>query len=175
MTEIELLFIKSFVVVLILIIIKLGANRAVNNILLRIDFDTKRKRITHRIINLFLMLTLTTVLAAIWNIDRTDLIVFLTSVATVLGIAFFAQWSILSNITASLILFFNHPLKIGNYIRVMDKEFDVEGELQDVSFFFLYIKTNEGALITIPTSVVLNKTIQTKINNSKKIKQQDNK
>jgi len=175
MTEIELLFIKSFVVVLILIIIKLGANRAVNNILLRIDFDTKRKRITHRIINLFLMLTLTTVLAAIWNIDRTDLIVFLTSVATVLGIAFFAQWSISCNITASLILFFNHPLKIGNYIRVMDKEFDVEGELQDVSFFFLYIKTNEGALITIPTSVVLNKTIQTKINNSKKIKQQDNK
>jgi len=175
MTEFELLFLKSIVVIIILIGIKLAANIAVNNILVKIDFDTKRKRITHRIINLFILLALTIILAAIWNIDKNDLIVFLTSVTTVLGIAFFAQWSILSNVTASLILFFNHPLKIGNYIRVMDKEFDVEGELQDVSFFFLYIKTIEGALITIPTCAVLSKTIQTKINNSKKIKRQDNK
>ena len=175
MTELELLVIKSIIAFVLLMAVKLAANRAVNNILAKIDFDTKRKRITHRIINLFILLTLATILAAIWNIDKTDLIVFLTSVVTVLGIAFFAQWSILSNITASLILFFNHPLKIGNYIRVLDKEFDVEGELQDVSFFFLYIKTEEGALITIPTSAVLNKTIQTTNSAKKQIKQQDNK
>jgi small-conductance mechanosensitive channel len=167
--------IKSIIAFVLLMAVKLAANRAVNNILAKIDFDTKRKRITHRIINLFILLTLATILAAIWNIDKTDLIVFLTSVVTVLGIAFFAQWSILSNITASLILFFNHPLKIGNYIRVLDKEFDVEGELQDVSFFFIYIKTEEGALITIPTSAVLNKTIQTTNSAKKQIKQQDNK
>jgi small-conductance mechanosensitive channel len=175
MTELELLVIKSIIAFVLLMAVKLAANRAVNNILVKIDFDTKRKRITHRIINLFILLTLATILAAIWNIDKTDLIVFLTSVVTVLGIAFFAQWSILSNITASLILFFNHPLKIGNYIRVLDKEFDVEGELQDVSFFFIYIKTEEGALITIPTSAVLNKTIQTTNSAKKQIKQQDNK
>ena len=151
MTELELLVIKSIIAFVLLMAVKLAANRAVNNILAKIDFDTKRKRITHRIINLFILLTLATILAAIWNIDKTDLIVFLTSVVTVLGIAFFAQWSILSNITASLILFFNHPLKIGNYIRVLDKEFDVEGELQDVSFFFIYIKTKDSTLITIPT------------------------
>ncbi len=57
----------------------------------------------------------------------------------------------------------------------MDKEFDVEGELQDVSFFFIYIKTEEGALITIPTSAVLNKTILTNATASKKFKRQDNK
>jgi small-conductance mechanosensitive channel len=175
MTEIELLIVKSIVACLILIAVKLAANRAINNILVKIDFDTKRKRISHRIINLFIVLILITSLAAIWNIDKTDLIVFLTSVVTVLGIAFFAQWSILSNITASLILFFHHPLKIGNYIRVMDKEFDVQGELLDVSFFFIYIKTEEGALITIPTSAVLNKTIQTNFVATKKTKQQDSK
>ncbi|MFM7758772.1 MAG: mechanosensitive ion channel domain-containing protein [Crocinitomicaceae bacterium] len=175
MTELEFLIVKSIIAILVLMVVKLAANRAVNNILLKIDFDSKRKRITHRIINLFIILTLATVLAAIWNIDKTDLIVFLTSVVTVLGIAFFAQWSILSNITASLILFFNHPLKIGHYIRVMDKEFDVEGELQDVSFFFIYIKTEEGALITIPTSAVLNKTILTNATASKKFKRPDNK
>jgi small-conductance mechanosensitive channel len=127
------------------------------------DFDIKRKQITHRIINLFLTIFVVTVLAAIWNIHRDQLIVFMTSVVTVLGIAFFAQWSILSNITSSLILFFNHPMKIGQRIRVVDKEYDISGELIDISFFFLYIKNDVGELITIPNTIVLQKTIVTKI------------
>ena len=90
------------------------------------------------------------------------LILILASIFTVLGIAFFAQWSILSNITSSLILFFNHPLKIGQNIRVLDKEYDVEGKLIDISFFFMYIRNEEGYLITIPTSVALQKTMVTK-------------
>jgi small-conductance mechanosensitive channel len=98
-------------------------------------------------------------LAAIWNIDRSQLMVFITSLITVLGIAFFAQWSILANITSSLILFFNHPVKIGQRICVLDKEYEVEGKLIDISFYFLYIKTDADELITIPTSVALQKTI----------------
>ena len=146
----------------IVIVVKIFSGSAVNRILSRIDFDIKRKKITLRIINLFLFIFITVTLISIWNIDKKDLIVFLTSVVTVLGIAFFAQWSILSNITSSLILFFNHPLKIGQSIRVLDKEYDVEGKLVDISFFFMYIRNEEGYLITIPTSVALQKTMVTK-------------
>jgi len=64
-----------------------------------------------------------------------------------------------------LILFFNHPMKLGQEIRILDKEYDIEGTLIDISFFFLYIKTEEGEIITIPNSVVLNKVI--KINQKK--------
>ena len=85
--------------------------------------------------------------------------VFITSLITVLGIAFFAQWSILANITSSLILFFNHPVKIGQRIRVLDKEYEIEVKLIDISFYFLYIKTDAGELVTIPTSVALQKTM----------------
>ena len=42
MTEIELLIVKSIVACLILIAVKLAVNRAINNILVKIDFDTKR-------------------------------------------------------------------------------------------------------------------------------------
>ena len=98
------------------------------------------------------------------NIETKDLIVFFTSTITVIGIAFFANWSILSNITASLILYFNHPLNIGETLRIYDKEFDVEGELIDLSFFFMYVRSKEGFLITIPTSAVLNKTVIIKSN-----------
>jgi ABC-type antimicrobial peptide transport system permease subunit len=37
------------------------------------------------------------------------------------GIAFFAQWSIISIITATLIIFFNHPAKMGDEIEIFDE------------------------------------------------------
>jgi small-conductance mechanosensitive channel len=54
-------------------------------------------------------------------------------------------------------------MKIGQRIRVVDKEYDISGELIDISFFFLYIKSDDGELITIPNTIVLQKTIVTKI------------
>ncbi len=163
MSAIEIQILETIFLVVIVITVKLFSNNSVNRLLNKMDFDLKRKQISHRIINLFLTIFLVTVLAGIWNIHKDQLIVFMTSVVTVLGIAFFAQWSILSNITSSLILFFNHPMKIGQRIRVVDKEYDTSGELIDISFFFLYIKSDDGELITIPNTIVLQKTIVTKI------------
>jgi small-conductance mechanosensitive channel len=88
--------------------------------------------------------------------------VFVTSVITILGIAFFAQWSIISNITASLILFFNHPLRIGEEIEILDKEISVKGKLEDISFFFMHIRTVNGELVTVPNNLALQKIILTK-------------
>lgn len=163
MSDFEIQIIETAVLAAIVVGVKLVSRSSVNRLLNKMDFDLKRKQISHRIINLFLTIFVVTVLAGIWNIHRDQLIVFMTSVVTVLGIAFFAQWSILSNITSSLILFFNHPMKIGQRIRVVDKEYDISGELIDISFFFLYIKSDDGELITIPNTIVLQKTIVTKI------------
>ncbi len=162
MKTIEFQILITVGLLLVVILVKIISQKNINRLLNRFDFDTKRKRIAHRIINLFLFIFITVTLISIWNIDKKDLIVFLTSVVTVLGIAFFAQWSILANITSSLILFFNHPLKIGQNIRVLDKEYDIEGKLIDISFFFMYIRKEDGYLITIPTSVALQKTLITK-------------
>ncbi|MEN9742441.1 MAG: hypothetical protein RLZZ65_246 [Bacteroidota bacterium] len=151
--------IKTLILLATTLIFRIIAGKAVSKFLAKFDGDVKRKRISNRIINLFLAIFFLLVLAAIWNIESKDLMVFFTSTITVIGIAFFANWSILSNITASLILYFNHPLNIGETLRIYDKEFDIEGELIDLSFFFMYIKTPDASLITIPTSAVLNKTV----------------
>ncbi len=162
MTNFEKQILETLILFGIAIVIKLLVRKSVRQLLRKIDFEIKQHQLTQRIVNLFLSLFVLTALAGIWNIEREQLLVFLTSVITVVGIGFFAQWSILSNITASLLLFFYHPMKIGQRIHVLDKEYNVEGELTDISFFFMYIKNDEGHLITIPTSVALQKTIVTK-------------
>jgi small-conductance mechanosensitive channel len=158
-TTLRLEIIETIVLIVAMISVKLATTKAIKRILSSLEFDLQRKRISQKIVNLFILLVGGIILAGIWNIDRKELFVFFTSVLTILGIAFFAQWSILSNITASLILFFNHPLRIGQFIQVFDKDYTVEGKLEDISFFFMHVRTKENQIVTIPNNLVLQRTI----------------
>jgi small-conductance mechanosensitive channel len=117
-------------------------------------------------INLLLTITSVVFIAAIWGVKQTDIVVFISSIMAILGIAFVAQWSLLSNITAGLILFFNHPLKIGDHIKILEKDFIIEGIVNDISFFFIHIKTENNEKITISNTVILQKTISIVLSNN---------
>ena len=82
----------------------------------------------------------------------------------VIGVALFAQWSILSNITAGVIIFFSYPFKIGNTIRIFDKEInktDYNGDetyiIEDIRAFHLHLRRSNGEVLTYPNSLVLQK------------------
>lgn len=45
--------------------------------------------------------------AIVWNVQLGGITVLASSVFAVIGVALFAQWSILSNLTSSIIIFFN--------------------------------------------------------------------
>jgi len=121
--------------------------------------DTGQRKVYRKVVNLFMSIVLVVILSAIWGVDQNEIALFVSSVLTVMGIAFFAQWSILSNITASLILFFNHPLKIGDTIKVLDKENPFEGEIIDLTYFFVYVKISSTETLTIPNNILLQKAI----------------
>jgi small-conductance mechanosensitive channel len=110
-------------------------------------------------IQLFSLITLIILLSAVWGLEQNKIAVFVGTIFTALGIAFFAQWSLLSNVTASIILFFNHPMKIGDRINVSEKDFSLEGEVIDLTFFFVHLKTKSGEKVTIPNSVLLQKSV----------------
>jgi small-conductance mechanosensitive channel len=57
------------------------------------------------------------------------------------------------------LLFFNHPVKIGDTIKVLDKDYPFEGEVTDLTYFFIHLKTNNGETITIPNSLLLQKSV----------------
>jgi small-conductance mechanosensitive channel len=157
--DIQFKIIVTIVVIFALTIIRFFINHQVNRAFKKFHFSLTRRRVTIKLFNFFLVIGAIVGLIAIWGIDKQKMLLFLSSVVTVLGIAFFAQWSILSNITAGLILFFNHPLRLGDTLKILEKDFIVEGKIDDITFFFLHLKTTNGEKITIPNSVLLQKTI----------------
>lgn len=165
----ELQLIQTFAVIIVLIAVTFILNRVVNRIGRKFNFAVERRNILLKTLNFLVTLIAIITITAIWSVNPKELIIFLTSIMTILGIAFFAQWSILSNITSSFILFFNHPLKIGGPIKILDKDYPIEGNIENITIFFLYIKTKDGDLLTIPTSVALTKMITINYNGGVKL------
>ena len=93
----------------------------------------------------------------IWGVDVRNLGVIVSSIFAVIGVAFFAQWSILSNITSGVIMFFTFPYKIGDRIMIHDKEYDYVGIIEDIKTFHIVILNDAGQRITYPNSLVLQK------------------
>jgi len=121
----------------------------------RAAFKAKEEKEIWRLLNVLILLVSGIVLCAVWGVEQSQLLVFTASVISVLGVAFFADMSILSNITACLIIFFQHPVKIGDRVRVFDGDQWVEGELKDITYFFVFLGTAERGLISIPNAALL--------------------
>lgn len=151
--------IETVIVFVVFIVLHIATRRGINIMLKKFHFSLQRRKLTLRMINLMLTITSIVFIAAIWGVKQTDIVVFISSIMAILGIAFVAQWSLLSNITAGLILFFNHPLKIGHHIKILEKDFIIEGTVNDITFFFIHIKTENNEKITISNTVILQKTI----------------
>ncbi|MGV8994412.1 MAG: mechanosensitive ion channel domain-containing protein [Flavobacterium sp.] len=106
-----------------------------------------------------ILITILTVISmfVVWGVKAHNVIAAMSAIVTVIGIAFFAQWSILSNITAGMIVFFSFPFKIGDYIKVEDGEHSLEGEILDIRAFHTLIRSTAGIVTTYPNNLLLQK------------------
>lgn len=109
----------------------------------------------HVLMNILVLISL----IVIWGVETKDIFITVSSIATVIGVAMFAQWSILSNITSGMILFFSFPFRIGDTIKIHDKDFPIEAEIEDISAFHVNLRTKEGERIIFPNNLLLQKGI----------------
>jgi small-conductance mechanosensitive channel len=130
-------------------IYRLGESKAVSPYRLKYIVKT---------IGMALLLVHLAVLFAFLGIESSQVAFFLSSVTAVLGVVLFAQWSILSNITASMIIFFGFPYRVGDTIKVVDADEDITGVVEEITLFHVLIKKGEN-MITYPNSLILQKPV----------------
>lgn len=160
--------------VLLVIIYFIGTvfiKRAIRSRSEKNKFEISRQKYTTKFFDFIWALILLTVIAIIWDVSFKGLSIYFASVFTVIGVAFFAQWSILSNITSAIILFFNHSFKIGNDIRIIDGDNSVTGKIVDIRSFHFLIETKDGELVSYPNNLIIQKPVM--LINIDKIKQEE--
>lgn len=150
-------------------ILKKGVRRVGRTSLL----NRTRTLLIIKYVDVFTALALLTAGGFIWSMNLRDISLIFSSVFAVLGVALFAQWSILSNITSGVILFFYFPFKIGDRIKIQDSDFPEEAVIEDIKAFHLHLRTDEGELITYPNNLLLQKGVAVKRLNSGRIRRKN--
>ncbi|MDN5212989.1 mechanosensitive ion channel [Fulvivirgaceae bacterium BMA12] len=118
-----------------------------------------RELYIRKLVNLSLVLLLIILIGAVWEISFKGLSLYFASIFTVVGVALFATWSVLSNLTASIILFFFFPYRIGGSIKIIDGDNSVEGQIMDITLFYIKVETDDNKIVTYPNNLAIQKPI----------------
>ena len=97
--------------------------------------------------------------AFIFGAESSDITLVFSSVFAVIGVGLFAVWSILSNVTSGVIMFFSFPYKVGDKIKIHDKDYPVEAIIEDIRAFQLILREDNGDLVTYPNNLILQKAV----------------
>ena len=133
------------------------AGKLIRKQMVKHTFIEDRELYIKKLINMLLTLALILLVGAVWEISAKGLSVYFVSIFTVVGVGLFANWSMLSNITASIIIFFFYPYKVGESIKIIDGDNSVEGTVMDITLFNIEIKTKEGRTVTYPNNLAIQK------------------
>lgn len=157
----ELEIIETVIAIVALLLLRQLIARIISWRVIKADFNFARKVLIGKVLNFLLFFFLFVFLAGIWGVKRTQIFTYLASVLTVIGIGFLAQWSLLSNITSGLILFFYHPASLGDYVSiVIDNDNSIDGRIEDMTFFFIHIRDRHNHVFTISNTEVIQKRIR---------------
>lgn len=154
---------ESGIIILIYLILRQVISHIINRTLNERFIQASRGEAIKRVVNITLLSITFVFISLIWGVKQTDLAVFIGSVLTVVGVAFFAQWSILSNITSSIILFFNHPIRMNDNVVILEgKDYTIEGKVVNIGLFFITLQTPDGEEVTLPNNIFIAKSIKKK-------------
>ncbi|WP_273566652.1 mechanosensitive ion channel domain-containing protein [Maribacter halichondriae] len=151
----------TFVTLLVLIILRYVINKMVRKIGKISDIVEARTLLITKYVSVLLTFLGVGALTFIWGVNFKDLGLLFSSIFAVIGVALFASWSILSNITAGVILFFSFPFKIGDRVKILDK--DVESEepylIEDIKAFHVNLRKDNGELLVYPNNLMIQKAV----------------
>ena len=152
-------WIASMVALLVLLISRVIVTKLVRRYATSSHIIEKRANLVIKYLHILLSILAIMGLIIIWGVDKKTIFLTISSITTVVGVAMFATWSILSNISAGVILFFFFPFRIGDTIKIHDKDFPIEAEIEDINAFHVLLVTAEGEKITYPNNLLLQKGI----------------
>lgn len=152
---------------LILTLISIGLIFFLRVSLLKIidKFEQKYKRLRARALllmkytNFVTFFLILVALLFIWGVNFKQIGIFMSSIFAVIGVAFFAQWSILSNITSGIIMFFTFPYKVGDFVKIHEGDYSIYGYIKEIKSFHVVIRSIDRDYITYPNSLMLQKAV----------------
>ena len=118
-----------------------------------------RKQRARLLLNTITSIILICLLLMLWGIELRGLLVVGSSMFALLGVALFAGWSLLSNLTSFLILFTQNDCRVGRWVRVVDGANFLEGEITEMGFMNVQLRSLDGDLVLYPNNLFMTRPV----------------
>ena len=106
-------------------------------------------------LNLLAVVICLALLLFTWGFDLKSLLAMSTGLIAITGVAMFANWSILSNITAFFILVAHQSYRRGNFICVIDADNFIEGYISEINLFNTKLVGENREIIIYPNNFLI--------------------
>lgn len=151
--------INSLFVFFIFFILQFTANLSIKRIARSKQKNKGRIKLVGRYVTITFLLMTLLIEAFVLGVRFKDIVVVFSSVFAILGITLFANWSMLSNVTSGIVIFFSFPYKIGDKIHIHDKDYEITAIIEDIRSFQIHLRKENGELITYPNNLLLQKAV----------------
>lgn len=149
----------TIAIIILLVILQFILRTAAHKVGKRTEINVTRTRLMFKYINILVFIIAFFLFSFAWGMGLGELSLIFSSTFAVIGVALFAIWSILSNITSGIIMFFSFPYRIGDKIKIHDKDMPIEAVIEDIRAFHLHLRTDNGELTTYPNNLILQKAV----------------
>lgn len=123
----------------------------------KVDLHRKyRAELLLKIILAFVMLCL---ILVFWGIELRGLLVLGSSLFAMLGVALFAAWSLLSNLTAFLLMFIQNDCRVGFWVRVIDGANNIEGRIVEMGLMNVVLEHIDGHRVIYPNNLFVTRPV----------------
>ncbi|ATC95738.1 mechanosensitive ion channel domain-containing protein [Pseudoalteromonas tunicata] len=145
------LIVTLIVVLLFPFLVKLQKKLLANTVKGRID--PHRQHRAELLLTSILAIVLLCLVLVFWGIELRGLLVLGSSLFAMLGVALFAAWSLLSNLTSFLLMFIQNDCRVGYWVRVIDGANFVEGKVVEMGLLNVILETSDGHRVLYPNNL----------------------
>ncbi|QZO12423.1 mechanosensitive ion channel domain-containing protein [Pseudoalteromonas piscicida] len=121
--------------------------------------DSHRKQRADLLVRVLVAFVFVCFMLVFWGIELRGLLVLGSSLFAMLGVAMFAGWSLLSNLTSFLLMFIQNDYRVGNWVRIVDGANFVEGCIVEMGLMSVVLRHVDGHKVVYPNNLFVTRPV----------------
>ncbi len=158
--EVAAATVRELPTVVVILVVAFLLNAAIRR---SIDFLAARTSPTFsgpakRAVKLFLVLAAVIAICGVYGADLGGLWTMLSATLALVALGFVAVWSVLSNVSCTVLILFFRPYEIGDELEFLDPA--VKGTVVNLNFAYTTLRDDSGLLVQIPNNLFFQKIVK---------------
>ncbi|MCF7914332.1 MAG: mechanosensitive ion channel family protein [Spirochaetaceae bacterium] len=148
----------TFVILIVGLLIQKLLQKTIDRYVRKYRIVHRRNLAMHKTKTVFVYICMLIGIVLIWGVAIENVWMSVVGMLGLIAIGFVAVWSILSNVVAGMLLFFNQTLRIEDQIELLPD--GIKGKVLDVNSFFVILVDEEGNKFHVPNNFFFQKYVK---------------